>query len=149
MQNHLQELSTDFSDDNSFYINIRFKYEKLKSGSNFSFDKTITVSQFKEFLKASNIINDKDSVKISKNKTKLFGVSEIELKDSDILGDSNNSDDRNYEDSRFYNCNIEISNIDEFKDRKFLDDLKLGDYLQFTDFIPEKRCNCKPGNKKR
>lgn len=135
-------IETDFFDDNNFYIHIMFKCGKLKSDSHFGFNKTITVSQFKEFLKASNIIKDKDSVKITKNKTKFFGVSEIELKDSDILGCSNNSNDSNYEDSGYYNCNIEISDIDEFKDRKFLDDLKLGNYLQFSDFIPEKKCKC-------
>ena len=115
---HLGEyiIETDLSYNNHFYINVNFNYKNTAAGMNFHFNKNITVSEFKEFLKNNNIISDNDSFKMFCKKKCL--------NDSDIIGGSD----------KFYSCEVILSDFQEFSNREVFKGLKMGDFFNANKF---------------
>lgn len=143
---HLGEyiIETDLSNRNYFHINIELNSNKLTTCLYFNLNKEITVSQFKEFLKKSNIINNNDSCKIIKTESGFIRDKNIDLGDDYKL--KFEDDSNNY---CCYNCKINVSDINEFNSRKIFDKLEFDKCFRFDPITKNKRCNCKPGNRKR
>ena len=133
---HLGEyiIETDLSYKIDNYINIHLDHKKDRAYTGFYTNKKITVKQFKEFLKNSNIVSNNDQLKILKNEYKFIGSKSTELKDDEYIGYTNDKE------KYYYTCEVVISDFGEFKNRTIFNDLKLCECLQFGENKTYKKC---------